>query len=759
MNIFFDEAKRVFKLDTPSSSYVMAVADKEGFLGHVYYGKKIDDSDVCYLLRADDYPYTPEKMDRERVPFMGGFPFEFPGHGCGDFRASCIEIRTAGGYTAVNPVYVSHRIVPGKPALEGMPVLSGIPAVFASEKECSTLEIVLADSVAGVEIRLFYTVFNNLDVIVKSACVRNTGDAPIYLTKFLSSALTFENEPSLDVLSLHGAWARERNIQRHSVAYGSYKIESRRGETSHQVNPFMAILERTADQKQGNVYGVSLVYSGNFEMEAEQDSSDTVRVTAGIGADNFCWMLEKGASFSAPEAVLVFSADGIGGMSRTYHDIFRNNLIRSKYKFQDRPVLLNSWEAAYFDFDTEKLLGIAKEAAARGVELFVLDDGWFGKRDDDSTSLGDWFVNEKKLPGGLVRLSSEVHKMGLKFGVWFEPEMVSPDSDLYRAHPDWAISVPGRNRSLSRNQLVLDYSRPEVCDYVYSMISTVIRDAKIDYVKWDMNRALCEVGSAALPADRQGEVLHRYVLGMYSLQGRLVTDFPDLLLENCSAGGARFDPAMIYFSPQIWCSDDTDAIERLAVQEGTAIVYPLSCMGAHVSVCPNHVTRRSTPFSTRAMVALAGTFGYELDITKLSDEDKAAVPHQIKLYHKFGSLMREGDYYRLLSYNENRRWDSWQVVSKDKKTSLVTVIQVITEPSRRSRRLFFQGLNPDVRYKVEVVRMSGAEVDGGLKDGAAADAAYLEGRTFSGSALMNAGILVHRTPGDFVGTMYYLTAE
>ena len=755
MGIVFDEKKRVFRLDSVSSSYVMALADNEGFLGHVYFGKKIDDTDMSYFLRTEDYPFSPEKMDRERVPFMGGFPFEFPGHGCGDFRTSCVEIKTAGGHTCVNPVYVSHKVFPGKPVLDGMPAAAGMPAVFAAEKDCSTLEIVLEDKESSLEIHLFYTVFENLDAIVKSAFLRNTGKTDLYLTKFLSSSLTFENEPALDVITLHGAWARERNIQRRPVSYGAFRIESRRGESGHQENPFMAIAERTADQRQGNVYGISLVYSGNFEMEAAMDSSDTVRVTAGIGTDNFCWKLGAGESFSAPEVVLVFSDEGLGGMSRTYHDLFRNHLIRSKYKFQDRPVLLNSWEAAYFDFDTEKLLGIARESAARKVELFVLDDGWFGKRDDDSTSLGDWFVNEKKLPGGLVRLSEEVHKLGMKFGIWFEPEMVSPDSELYRAHPDWAVSVPDRRRSLARNQLVLDYSRPEVCDYIYEMISGVIREAKIDYVKWDMNRALTEVGSASLPADRQGEVLHRYVLGMYRLQGKLVTDFPDLLLENCSAGGARFDPAMIYFSPQIWCSDDTDAIERLAVQEGTALVYPLSCMGAHVSVCPNHVTRRTTPFSTRAAVALAGTFGYELDITKLSDEDKKAVPHQIALYHRFGSLMREGDYYRLQSYSENRRWDSWQVVSKDKKTSLVTVVQVITEPSRRSRRLRFEGLLPDARYKVEVVRMS----EDALKDGAAADADYLENRTFSGSTLMNAGILVHRTPGDFVSTMYFLNAE
>lgn len=755
MSIIFDEKKRIFKLDSFSSSYVMALVDKEAFLGHAYYGRKIGDTDTAYLLRSEDYPFTPEKMDRERVPFMGGFPFEFSGHGCGDFRASCLEIRTEGGHTAVNPVYTSHRIFLGKPLLDGMPAKDGLPAVFAAEADCSTLELILEDKAVSLELHLFYTVFEKLDVIVKSACIRNVGGQPVYLTKFLSSSLTFENEPELDAITLHGAWARERNIQRRPVTCGSFRIESKRGEPGHQENPFLAIAESSADQRQGNVYGISLVYSGNFEMEAALDSNDSVRVTVGIGTDNFCWKLEAGSTFSAPEAVLVYSSQGLGGMSRTYHDLFRNHLIRSKYKFQDRPVLLNSWEAAYFDFDTEKLLGIAREAAARKVELFVLDDGWFGKRDDDSTSLGDWFVNEKKLPGGLVRLSEEVHKLGLKFGLWFEPEMVSPDSDLYRAHPDWAVSVPGRRRSLSRNQLVLDYNRPEVCDYVYDMISKVIREAKIDYVKWDMNRPLTEVGSAALPADRQGEVLHRYVLGMYRLQGRLVSDFPDLLLENCSAGGARFDPGMIYFSPQIWCSDDTDAIERLAIQEGTALVYPLSCMGAHVSVCPNHVTRRTTPFSTRAAVALAGTFGYELDITKLSEEDKKAVPHQIGLYHRFGSLMREGDYYRLLSYSQNRRWDSWQVVSKDKKTSLVTLVQVITEPSRRSRRLRLEGLAPDKKYRVEVVPMDENE----LKDGAAADATYLEGRTFFGSTLMNAGILVHRTPGDFVGSLYYLTEE
>lgn len=756
MSIFVDEKKRIFKLDSKNASYVISVVDKEGFVGQAYYGAKIADADVAYMLKTADYPWTPERYNRERVPFMDYFAFEYAGYGSGDYRPSCVEICDERGATAVNPVYKSFKLHKGKPELEGGAAKAGMPAVFASEDECQTLELILEDAAASVELSLYYTVFDDLDAIIKSVCIRNTGKKDFFVTKLMSSSMTLENEPSLDIISLPGAWARERRIQRQKVMYGSFKAGSNRGISSNQSSPFMAVAESTATQREGNVWGFSLIYSGNHEIEAFLNANDSLRVTMGIGSDGFSWKLSGGEFFASPEAALVYSGEGLGGMSRTYHDLYRGHIIRSKYKFMDRPVLLNSWEAAYFDFDTEKLLGIAREAAARKVELFVLDDGWFGKRNNDDCSLGDWYANEEKIPGGLERLGEEVHKLGMKFGVWFEPEMVNPDSDLYRAHPDWALHVDGRTISESRHQLVLDYSRKEVRDFIYGMISSLVRSAGIDYIKWDMNRNLTEVWSAALPADRQGEVFHRYVLGVYDIMNRLVTDFPDLLFENCSSGGARFDAGMLYYSPQIWCSDDTDAVERLAVQEGTALVFPLSTMGAHVSVCPNHVTARSTPFETRAMVALAGTFGYELDMTKLSDADKNAVPQQIAAYHRFGSLMREGDYYRLQSYRENNLWDSWMVVAKDKKTALVTVVQVMTQPSRKSRRLRFEGLDSEKQYSIEVVQL---DKDTPLHQGAEADRDEFAGRTFSGSTLMNAGIMVHRTSGDFQGTMYCLTAK
>lgn len=507
----------------------------------------------------------------------------------------------------------------------------------------------------------------------------------------------------------------------------------------------MVLAARESSQEYGDVYGVSLVYSGNFVMEASANQFDSLRVVAGIHPDNFCWKLESGESFTTPEAIMVYSPCGLGGMSRTFHDLFRRHLIRSHYKNIDRPVLLNSWEATYFDFNMERLLELAHSAATAGIEMFVLDDGWFGKRNDDNTSLGDWYVNTQKLSGGLELLSREVHQLGMKFGLWFEPEMISPDSLLYRAHPDWAITVPGRAGVLARNQYVLDLSRSEVREYIYDRMSSILHSCQIEYVKWDMNRPLTDIGSVDLEADRQGELLHRYVLGLYELQERLVTEFPHLLLENCSGGGARFDPGMLYYSPQIWCSDNTDAVERLVIQEGTSLVYPLSCMGAHVSVCPNHTVGRTTPFETRAYVALAGTFGYELDTTRLSPEELTAVSSQIQMYHRFAPLIREGDYYRLASYSQNHQWDCWQVVSKDNQVSLVMAVQVLAVANQKSRRLRLRGLEPEVRYSV-TAEGSTAELD--MK--------CLSGKTFFGSVLMNGGILLHRAWGDFQATLFYV---
>lgn len=456
----------------------------------------------------------------------------------------------------------------------------------------------------------------------------------------------------------------------------------------------------------------------------------------GINAEDFCWKLNQGEAFTAPEVVLTYSEAGLGNMTRNLHDFYRNHMIRSKYAHSKRPILINNWEATYFDFDTEKLLAIARKAAELGIEMLVMDDGWFGNRNDDSTSLGDWFVNEKKITGGLKHLVDGVNKLGLKFGIWMEPEMISPDSRLYEEHPDWALAVPGREAALSRNQYVLDLSRKEVRDYVYESVAAILRSANIEYVKWDMNRQLSDMGSFALPADRQGELYHRYVLGVYELQERLITEFPDLLLENCSGGGARFDPGMLYYSPQIWCSDDTDAVERLKIQEGTALIYPLSSIGAHVSVCPNHTVGRNTPFETRGNVALAGTFGYELDITTIPKENQDLIPKQVALYHKYNDLVREGDYYRIASYQENHEYDCYLVVSKDKREALVTFVQVIGRPNFHSRCICLQGLDPEQNYRIEG------------KD-----------RLFGGDLLMKAGLLMDDLWGDAQSRLYHLVAE
>lgn len=532
-----------------------------------------------------------------------------------------------------------------------------------------------------------------------------------------------DNE-DFEVLSLHGSWARERHMERVPLGYGSYVTESVRGESSHQDHPFLALLSKNCTQTVGEVYAMHFIYSGNFLAKAQRCQHDTVRMVMGIHPTNFRWRLEPGEQFQAPEVVCVYSDEGLGKMTRTFHDLYRTHLIRSSYLHQTRPVLVNSWEAAYFDFDTEQLLSLAKQSAELGIEMLVMDDGWFGRRNSDEGSLGDWTVNEEKLKGGLKYLSDEVHALGMKFGIWFEPEMISPDSELYRRHPDWALQLKDRCGSLCRAQYVLDLSRPEVVDYVYECVAAVLRHARIDYVKWDMNRQLTDIGSSYLPAERQGELSHRHTLAVYELQERLTREFPELLLENCSGGGARFDPGMLYYSPQIWCSDDTDAIERLAIQEGTQLLYPLSTIGAHVSDCPNHTVGRVTPFETRGIVALAGTFGYELDTRKISEEDRAQIPEQIAAYKKYAPLIREGDYYRIASYQDNHRYDCYEIVSKDRTEAVVFFIQVLHEPNYRSRKLRLQRLDRETLYEVD-------------------------GKTYLGGTLMSAGLILQRPWGDF----------
>ena len=636
MAITYNEQLKIFKLDTANTSYMIGIVDEEQFVGHIYYGAKIRMQDATYLMHTMENPLVPSINNRERCSFLDTFPMEYPGHGAGDYREGCIRVKTKAGHSVVGLQYESYKILDEKPALEGL------PSSFAGNEACQTLVLTCKDSILDLELELLYSVFEKEDIITRSVRVINHSADPIYLTKVYSACVDMDDR-DYEWLTLHGSWARERQIERKKLGYGKQSVGSVRGESSHQEHPFIAWMDPDTTQTQGDVYAMHFVYSGNFQAQIEKSQFESIRVTMGINAEDFCWKLKQGECFTAPEVVLTFSSEGMGNMTRNLHDFYRDHMIRSKYTHMKRPILINNWEATYFDFNTEKLLSIAKRASELGIEMLVMDDGWFGHRNDDSTSLGDWFVNEEKITGGLKYLVDEVNKLGLKFGIWMEPEMISPDSKLYEQHPDWAIAIPGRTATLSRNQYVLDLSRKEVRDYVYDMISNILHSANIEYVKWDMNRQLSDMGSYELPADRQGELYHRYVLGVYELQERLITEFPDLLLENCSGGGARFDPGMLYYSPQIWCSDDTDAVERLKIQEGTALMYPLSAMGAHISVCPNHTVGRNTPFETRGNVALAGTFGYELDITKIPEKDQEMIPQQVQMYHKYNDLVREGD--------------------------------------------------------------------------------------------------------------------
>lgn len=727
MNITYNDKSKIFKLDTANTSYIIALVDDENFIGHAYYGKKISDEEVTYLLRINENPFVPSKNDRDRSSFFDTFPTEFASHGVGDYREGAISIIDKLGHSAVSLTYKSHEIIDGKPEIPGL------PATFESKSgKAKTLIITAEDKVVGLEVDLLYSIFEDVDVIARSTRVRNISSDRITLTKVMSSCIDMDSE-DYEMLSLHGSWARERQIDIRPLGYGKTSVGSIKGESSHQEHPFIALASKGATDDNGDVYGFHFVYSGNFIMQAEKSQFDSVRVLSGINATDFAWVLESGETFDAPEVILNYSDEGFGKMSRTYHDLYRNHLIRSPYKDKKRPILINNWEATYFEFNTEKLLDIAREAKKDGIEMLVMDDGWFGHRSDDNSSLGDWIVNEEKINGGLKYLVDEVNKIGLKFGIWFEPEMISPDSDLYTAHPDWAIALPNRRPTRSRNQYVLDITRKEVRDYVFGLVSDVLHSANVEYVKWDMNRQLSDLGSAILDSDHAGELYHRYVLGMYDLQNRLVTEFPNLLLENCSGGGARFDPGMLYYSPQIWCSDDTDAIERLKIQEGTALIYPLSSMGAHVSDCPNHTVGRVTPFETRGHVALAGTFGYELDITKIPEGDREQIPGQVAMYHKYNDLVRNGDYYRVASYAFNKEYDCYGVVAKDKSEALFTFVQVLNRPNYHSRRIKLKGLDPNRIYTIEET-----------------------GEKLHGDTLMNAGINVANPWGDFGSKLIHL---
>ena len=731
--ISFNSENKTFRLETPASTYVISITDR-GYLGHVWYGSKIGDDDLNYLSRPKEFGFADNPIFREKHSFLDYFPQELPTEGVGDYRESALAVKDSEGHNAVELKYKSHSIFKGTAAIKGL------PSVFGEEAEADRLEIITEDKVLGLEVTLIYTVFEKIDAIVRSVHLENKGKKPLYITKALSASFDMDDE-KFDVITLHGSWARERHIERHAVHMGKQGVVSIRGETSHQEHPFIALLDQNADYNSGRVWGMNFIYSGNFVADLQKSQFNSLRLLMGINPEGFCWKLEAGKTFDTPQAVLVYSESGLNGMSRAFHDLYRDHLIRSPYKKSPRPILINNWEATYFNFDTEKLIDIARQASKDGIEMLVMDDGWFGHRSFDDSSLGDWYVNEEKIKGGLKYLVDEVNKLGMKFGIWFEPEMISPDSDLFRAHPDWAIQIPGREPGMSRQQLVLDITRKEVRDYAYECVAKILRSANIEYVKWDMNRQLSDIGSKNLPADQTGEFYHRYVLALYEMQERLITEFPKLLLENCSGGGARFDPGMFFYSPQIWCSDDTDAIERLAIQEGTALIYPLSTMGAHVSVCPNHACGRVTPFKTRGYVALSGTFGYELDITKLSSEDRALIPHQVELYKKYSSLVREGDYQRIASWSDGGDIDCWASVAKDKSKALVTFVQVMNHPNYKTRFVKIQDLKAEAKYRISFPDE---------------DQNSWPSMELTGLTLAKAGFPVRRDWGDFQAKLIYI---
>lgn len=701
----------VFTLQTKSSTYQMK--EEGGFLFHNYYGPVIGDVDMSYLVCPMDRGFSgqPQEIVDRRFSLDTRL-LEYSAYGTGDYRDYCLHAVYEDGSHVTDLRFVSYEVKEGKYALEGL------PAMYQGEEKAETLEITLRDEYKNLEVVLYYGVFEDLDVITRACKIVNQSKEQVRLLRAYSMGLDFDNK-DMDMLHFYGRHAMERKMERSPLQHGFQGVESRRGYSSHQQNPFVILCKQDANEEYGWCYGASFAYSGNFSIQAEVSQMDLTRLTVGIQDTQFEFHLEPGESFTAPEVILSFSENGLGQLSRNYHKAIRHNLCRGKYKTERRPVLINNWEATYFDFTPEKLVAIAKDAKELGIEMLVMDDGWFGKRDSDYSGLGDWFVNEKKLKGGLKNLVEEVNKAGMKFGIWFEPEMISEDSDLYRAHPDWALTVPGRSFTRARHQLVLDFSREDVRTYIFDRMCEILESANIEYVKWDANRHLTDVWSAKLPADRQGEVFHRYILGLYDFLEKLTQRFPNLLIEGCSGGGGRFDAGMMYYHPQIWCSDDTDAIERLDIQYGTSFGYPISTVGSHVSVCPNHQTGRSVSMKTRGIVAMAGTFGYELDITRLSQEEKDMVKIQVEEFKKYYSLIQQGDYYRLTDDGRKSPYVAWEFAAEDGTEALLNVVTLRVRAYAMPYTVRINGLKPEAVYEVEGT-----------------------GEKYSGAALMNGGYLL-----------------
>lgn len=710
---------KIFNLETENTLYQMKV-DRFGVLNHLWYGEK---TDCCmdYLLDYPDAGFSGNiyEAENERTYSLNTLPQEYSTSGVGDFRISAISVTHEDGSNALDLRVREYQIKKGKYEIPGL------PAVYAKEDEAETLEITLKDTATEAEVILKYGVFEKEDVITRSVVVKNSGKTPIVINKVHSMCLDIPYG-DWEWMHFYGRHTMERQAERVPVLHGISESSSSRGTSSHHQNPAVLLCEKDCTETNGHCIGAALMYSGGFQAQVEKDQLEQVRLVMGIHPDTFEWTLEAGEAFYTPEVILSCSTTGFAKLSQNFHHIIRNHVCRGKYQLSSRPVLINNWEATYFDFNEEKILNIARQASKLGIDMMVLDDGWFGKRDDDCSGLGDWFVNEKKLNGGLKALVEKINAMGMKFGLWFEPEMVSEDSDLYRNHPDWAIQIPGRKPMRSRYQLVLDMSNPEVVDYLYGVMSAILRENHIEYVKWDMNRSISDWYTATLSRGRQMEMPHRYVLGLYELLEKLTSEFPDVLFEGCSGGGGRFDAGMMYYCPQIWCSDDTDAHERTFIQYGTSFFYPTSTVGSHVSAVPNHQTGRITSIETRGVVAMAGSFGYELDLNQLSEEEKAVVAKQVTHYKEYQSLIYNGDYYRLANPFEDGM-SAWSWISEDKKTILVQGVLFRAKPNVLRKTLRLMGLEAKKNYKI-----AGTE------------------EVYTGVALMSGGVLLQRAVGDDV---------
>lgn len=721
-----------FHLTAGDSSYIFSVF--HGFLIHHYCGPKVSDDDVEYLMVQVHHDSTvPHPADVEYDWYSCDIaPFECPGNGTGDYRPSAVAVRLTeadnafSGTTATEVRYVSREIVKGKPKVDMQ------PAVYAEDDEADTLIVTCKDPATDVKFIFYYTAMRDYPVICRRMVIENTTKTaqPLDVLRSYSACLDFANiEPQAELVHLWGTWGRERYIERTPLMHGSMSLSSTRGASSHYHNPFAALVTKETTEENGMAIGMSLVYSGNFDITCNVDAFGMTRLMAGINPVDFTWRLEHGESFVTPETVIAISNEGLGKMSRTYHKLYRTHLCRGEWKDKERPILVNNWEATYFDFTDEKLLEIAKIAAECGIEMFVMDDGWFGTRNSNDCSMGDWWVNEDKLKCGLPKLVEQINDMGLKFGIWFEPEAISPGSQLITEHPDWVMQIEGRAKSLGRNQYILDMTRSDVRDYLFNIMADTLASANIEYIKWDFNRNLTEVGSSILPECRRQEVFHRYVLGLYELLDRLTTAFPHVLLEGCSSGGGRFDPAMLYYSPQYWTSDDTDAMERLDIQLGTSVVYPASSMSCHVSASPNHQTGRETSFETRGNVAMGGAFGYELDLTLLSDEDKEMIKKQVADYHKYYDIINRGEMYRLILPTDTvnskcGKCAAWMYVAEDKSEALATFV-VIRTSIHPVYFLKMRGLDPQAVYVDEAT-----------------------GKEYHGDTLMNAGMNLTRDYKD-----------